>query len=58
VGPHAVEFLGPRRAGGAVEQWVARRGPGPFEALLRVPGGRFGPLDAHRTGGARLVLQP
>ena len=58
VGPHAVEFLGPRLAGGAVERWVARRGASPFEAVLRAPAGRFGPLDAQRTGGARLVLQP
>jgi catechol 2,3-dioxygenase-like lactoylglutathione lyase family enzyme len=57
VGPHAIEFLGPRRAGGTVEQWVARRGASPFEAVLRAPSGRFGPLDGHRTGGARLVLQ-
>ena len=32
--------------------------PEPFEAVLRAPWGRDGPLDAHRTGGARLVLQP
>ena len=58
VGPNAVEFLGPRLAGGAIERWVARHGASPFDATLITRSGRFGPLDAHRSGGARLVLMP
>jgi hypothetical protein len=58
VGPHAIEFLGPRLAGGPIEQWVAGRGAAPYEALLRSRSGRFGPLDPHRTVGARLALTP
>jgi catechol 2,3-dioxygenase-like lactoylglutathione lyase family enzyme len=58
VGPHAIEFLGSRLAGGSIEQWVERRGPSPYEATLLSRARRFGPLDPHRTGGARLLLTP
>ena len=58
IGPNAVEFLGPRLAGGAIERWVARRGASPFDATLSSRSGRLGPLDPHRSGGARLVLTP
>jgi len=58
IGPNAVEFLGPRLAGGAIERWVARHGASPFDATLSSRSGRLGPLDPHRSGGARLVLTP
>lgn len=58
MGPHAIEFLGPRLAGGPIEQWVAAHAASPLEAVLRTRAFRFGPLDAQRTGGARLLLAP
>jgi hypothetical protein len=56
--PQAVEFLGPRLAGGPIEQWVATRAASPFEAVLRTGAPRLGPLDRQRSVGARLVLTP
>lgn len=58
VGPNAIEFLGPRLAGGPIEQWMAAHAASPFEAVLRTPAPRFGPLDLQRSAGARLRLAP
>jgi hypothetical protein len=58
VGPHAIEFLGPRLAGFPIEQWVAAHAASPFEAVLHTRASRFGPLDPQRSAGARLLLAP
>ena len=54
VGPHAFEFLAPAGAG-PIRDWLQKRGPSPYSATL-VGGHGRGPLDLHRTSGARLAL--
>jgi catechol 2,3-dioxygenase-like lactoylglutathione lyase family enzyme len=56
VGPHALEFLAPRDPVGEIARWLAARGPSPYAATLRAPGGRPGLLDPLRAAGARFVL--
>jgi len=54
VGPHVFEFLAPAGAG-PIRDWLHTRGPSPYSATL-VGGHSRGPLDLHRTSGARLAL--
>lgn len=55
VGPHAVEILAPRGAGGPLRAWLTARGPSPYAATLLTTGAPV-VLDEARTLGARLAL--
>jgi hypothetical protein len=57
IGPHAVDFLAPLDGQGPLAEWLARRGPSPFEATFTTGGRRTGPLDPDRTHGARLRFE-
>jgi catechol 2,3-dioxygenase-like lactoylglutathione lyase family enzyme len=53
IGPHVFEFLAPAGAG-AIQDWLAARGPSPYAATLRAAGAARRPLDPARAQGARL----
>lgn len=55
IGPHAVEILAPRGAGGPLRTWLDARGPSPYAATLLTTG-TPAVLDEARTLGARLAL--
>ena len=54
VGPHTLEFVAPRGAGGPLRAWLQTRGASPYAATLTA--GRAMPLDPTKTLGAKLAL--
>jgi len=54
VGPHTLEFVAPRGAGGPLRAWLQTRGASPYAATLAA--GRAIPLDPTKTLGAKLAL--
>ena len=54
VGPHTLEFVTPRGAGGPLREWLRTRGASPYSATLRA--GRSTALDPTKTLGAKLAL--
>ena len=54
VGPHTLEFVTPRGAGGPLGEWLHTRGASPYAATLTA--GRAIALDPTKTLGAKLAL--
>jgi catechol 2,3-dioxygenase-like lactoylglutathione lyase family enzyme len=55
VGPHALEFLQPRRPSSPLTDWLTTRGSSPYASTLRTTAAPRS-LDAAQTFGARLSL--
>lgn len=58
IGPHTLDFVAPRGAGGPIAVWLLEHGSSPFAATLKTASGARGPLDEAKTQGARLTLVP
>ena len=56
IGPHALEFLQPRRPSSPLTEWLRTRGSAPYAATLTTDAAARGPLDPGQTSGARLGL--
>jgi catechol 2,3-dioxygenase-like lactoylglutathione lyase family enzyme len=56
AGPHALEFLAPRSAASALNEWLRIYGPSPYSAVLKGRASAPRPVDSALTHGANLLL--
>jgi len=56
IGPHELQFLGPKGQADSIADRLRMRGPSPFEVTLNLGGGKPGQLDPTATHGARIIL--